>query len=467
MRVNFLTVLLTDFRVTFRALFRLGFGSLFGLISTSIQAWRLSIKSPGRERRDMTGGSPTNTFRSDGLNSTQSRLLSREKSRDSTSRHSSHSQNGRQTPEDPLRPGAPPRQPKPVGAKAIAALEKKKLLVLCDLPKRGDSRPGYHMLSTEKYQGEMQAMWNQKQRKKEKDRAARKKAAQQAAEARGERPVSASRIRPASAEPDTYKLRVQLPEHLGFPALSREFAFELRVTDVTAAGKPSHTWPLLTLGPERYLLFPGEISDDRYDRAACDLLLATCCLLLAVCCLLLDSVSLRLSDTLLLCDRTVLSPATTLPWIPEAVRQAEASTRPGPKGGAVVARQLSEHGLRVEIWPWKYLPEDGRTGEEAVLVSMKKAVDICVYYTLGREAKVRRLAYKDQIWESSPPPPGAQVRLLLSSCCLLLAACCLPLSNTQLVNSLICNHLLGRSSIRASSPPPILCSPAALARPQC
>ena len=27
-------------------------------------------------------------------------------------------------------------------------------------------------------------------------------------------------------------------------------------------------------------------------------------------------------------------------------------------------------------------------GEEAVLVSMKKAIDICVYYTLGREAKV-------------------------------------------------------------------------------
>jgi len=91
-------------------------------------------------------------------------------------------------------------------------------------------------------------------------------------------------------------------------------------------------------------------------------------------------------------------------------------------------------------------------GEEAVLVSMKKAIDICVYYTLGREAKVRRLAYKDQvrrqrccllrapfyttnppnicqdrlgtnigkavpqkrgpvvsqIWESSPPPPGQQ-----------------------------------------------------------
>lgn len=122
------------------------------------------------------------------------------------------------------------------------------------------------------------------------------------------------------------------------------------------------------MGPERFLQFPGDISS----------------------------------------DRTVLSPATTLPWIPEAVRAAEASNRPGPKGGAVVARQLCEHGLRVEIWPWRYLPEDGRTGEEAVLVSMKKAVDICVYYTLGREAKVRRLAYKDQIWESSPPPPGAQ-----------------------------------------------------------
>lgn len=121
------------------------------------------------------------------------------------------------------------------------------------------------MLSTERYQGEMQVVWNKKQRKKasitsnqpvartkvtcgctdrallrdclwlqEKDREARKKAAQQAAEARGERPVSAgNNRRPASAEPDTYKLRVQLPEHLGFPALSREFAFELRVTDVS------------------------------------------------------------------------------------------------------------------------------------------------------------------------------------------------------------------------------------------
>ena len=140
--------------------------------------------------------------------------------------------------------------------------------------------------------------------------------------------------------------------------------------------------------------------------------------------------------------------ATALPRIPEAVAAANASTRPGPKGAQVVSRQLSEHGLRVEVWPWRYLPEDGRTGtlcktsqgtgpenrtnkwlpcfpqfclsilsfsqhtrvvhslthsltaipgEEAVLVSMKKAIDICVYYTLGREAKVRRLAYKDQV----------------------------------------------------------------------
>ena len=32
-------------------------------------------------------------------------------------------------------------------------------------------------------------------------------------------------------------------------------------------------------------------------------------------------------------------------------------------------------------------------GEEAVLVSMKKAIDICVYYTLGREAQVSARIY--------------------------------------------------------------------------
>ena len=47
-----------------------------------------------------------------------------------------------------------------------------------------------------------------------------------------------------------------------------------------------------------------------------------------------------------------------------------------PQGNA---RSLAEHGLRVEVWPWRYIAADGRTGAEAVLVSMPKAVDICVY----------------------------------------------------------------------------------------
>ena len=74
------------------------------------------------------------------------------------------------TLEEPLRPGAPPRQPKPKGKAAEAILARKKLLVLCDLPKRGDNRPGYRMLSTERYQGEMKVMWDKKLRKQKKER---------------------------------------------------------------------------------------------------------------------------------------------------------------------------------------------------------------------------------------------------------------------------------------------------------
>ena len=81
------------------------------------------------------------------------RTSSRDGGRDST------------TLEEPLRPGAPPRQPKPRGKTAEALLARKKLLVLCDLPKRGDNRPGYHMLSTERYQGEMKVLWEKKQKK--------------------------------------------------------------------------------------------------------------------------------------------------------------------------------------------------------------------------------------------------------------------------------------------------------------
>ena len=36
----------------------------------------------------------------------------------------------------------------------------------------------------------------------------------------------------------------------------------------------------------------------------------------------------------------------------------------------------------MEVWPWRYIAADGRTGAEAVLVSMPKAVDICVYEPL-------------------------------------------------------------------------------------
>jgi hypothetical protein len=141
--------------------------------------------------------------------------------------------------------------------------------------------------------------------------------------------------------------------------LCRDFAFELRVTDVTAAGKPSHTWPLLTLGPERFLQFPGEISS---DRSVLSPVRATELPPLFFSFLFIPGTF----PSWLLC---VLSlswhggvQATALPWIPEAVAAANASTRPGPKGAQVVSRQLSEHGLRVEVWPWRYLPEDGRTG---------------------------------------------------------------------------------------------------------
>eukprot|EP01043_Picozoa_sp_COSAG02_P033507 COSAG02_NODE_2291_length_9203_cov_4.256920_2_plen_192_part_00 len=141
------------------------------------------------------------------------------------SRRSSHSRDGGRdsaTFEEPLRPGAPPRQPKPKGKAAEALLARKKLLVLCDLPKRGDNRPGYHMLSTERYQGEMKVMWDKKQRKQKKERERRRQAALMAAEARGEHPQGvAQNIRPSSADPLTYNLRIQLPEHLGFPAHSR------------------------------------------------------------------------------------------------------------------------------------------------------------------------------------------------------------------------------------------------------
>ena len=52
-------------------------------------------------------------------------------------------QGTRQTtaPKEKLRAGSPPRQPKPTGKAAEKLLARKKMLVLCDLPKRGDARP--------------------------------------------------------------------------------------------------------------------------------------------------------------------------------------------------------------------------------------------------------------------------------------------------------------------------------------
>ena len=52
-------------------------------------------------------------------------------------------QGTRQTtaPKEKLRAGSPPRQPKPTGKAAEKLLARKKMLVLCDLPKRGDPRP--------------------------------------------------------------------------------------------------------------------------------------------------------------------------------------------------------------------------------------------------------------------------------------------------------------------------------------
>eukprot|EP01043_Picozoa_sp_COSAG02_P033508 COSAG02_NODE_2291_length_9203_cov_4.256920_3_plen_210_part_00 len=145
-------------------------------------------------------------------------------------------------------------------------------------------------------------------------------------------------------------------------------------------------------------------------------------------------------------DRTVLAPVTALPWINEAVLAANtSSSRPGQTQTGVCSFVFSSKcfvrlayavkchcfpghreasvgawapsgGVAVEVCPrgWahgqtslKHLPSTVLhcccmllvayvcapcvtllQGEEAVLVSMKKAIDICVYYTLGREAKV-------------------------------------------------------------------------------
>ena len=59
-------------------------------------------------------------------------------------------QGTRQTtaPKEKLRAGSPPRQPKPTGKAAEKLLARKKMLVLCDLPKRGDPRPVRTPLTT-------------------------------------------------------------------------------------------------------------------------------------------------------------------------------------------------------------------------------------------------------------------------------------------------------------------------------
>ena len=44
---------------------------------------------------------------------------------------------------------------------------------------------------------------------------------------------------------------MRVPEATGIPDMSQGFAFELRMTDVSAEGRPSHTWPLLTMGKMR------------------------------------------------------------------------------------------------------------------------------------------------------------------------------------------------------------------------
>ena len=54
-----------------------------------------------------------------------------------------------------------------------------------------------------------------------------------------------------------------MPEATGIPDMSQGFAFELRMTDVSAEGRPSHTWPLLTMGEERFLQFPEPLGTDR------------------------------------------------------------------------------------------------------------------------------------------------------------------------------------------------------------
>ena len=154
------------------------------------------------------------------------------------------------------------------------------------------------MLSTERYTGEMKVMWDKKQAKRRQRRMESRKKAAAAAAARGERPPTPpGEKRPDSADASTYVLtplrhntcvssdahaaqaivwlstdsrllrryglRVRVPEATGIPDMSQGFAFELRMTDVSAEGRPSHTWPLLTMGEERFLQFPEPLGTDR------------------------------------------------------------------------------------------------------------------------------------------------------------------------------------------------------------
>ena len=86
------------------------------------------------------------------------------------------------------------------------------------------------------------------------------------------------------SDPFTYQLRVRIPNSLNLQGMAGDGVyFELRCTDVSAEERPSYTWPLLQMNADRYLVLPGSSCPGKPQDPAQ--------------------------------DRTLLCPATALPWL--------------------------------------------------------------------------------------------------------------------------------------------------------